>query len=93
MIFMYKRAVQKGIKEQCKKKATQRWNGIAKILKKKGLNAKCMSKFYLTVVQAILLCGAKSWVVNRREMDMLHSFLKRAIQNMTGKHISFINEK
>ena len=39
------------------KRARQRWNSVAKILKVEGANAKCMSKFYMTVVQAVLLYG------------------------------------
>ena len=46
-----------------------------------------MSKFYLTVVQAVLLYGANTWVIKKRDMDKLRSFHWRAIRYMTGKHI------
>ena len=60
---------------------------MAKILKDEGANAKTMSKFYLTVVQAVLLYGADTWVVSKRNMDSLRSFHKRAMRYMTGLHI------
>ena len=53
------------------RKARQRWNAIAKILKVEGSNAKTMATFYLTIVQAVLLYGADSWVVTKRDMDKL----------------------
>ena len=69
------------------KKARQRWNCIAKILKAEGTNAKTMSKFYMTVVQAVLLYGADTWVIKKSDMDSLRSFHKRAMRYMTGRHI------
>ena len=39
-------------------KARARWNSIARVLKEEGANARTMSKFYLTIVQAVLLYGA-----------------------------------
>ena len=46
-----------------------------------------MAKLYLTIVQAVLLYGAGSWTISRRNMDKLERFHKRAIRHMTGKHI------
>ena len=69
------------------KRAKNRWNSIAKILKREGANAICMARFYLTVVQAVLLYGADSWTVTERNMKKLDSFHKRAVRYMTGQHI------
>ena len=69
------------------RRARQRWNCIAKILKAEGANAKCMSKFYMTIVQAVLLYGADTWVIKKQDMDRLRSFHKRALRYMTGEHI------
>ena len=69
------------------KRARKRWNCIARILKVEGANAKCMSKFYLTVVQAVLLYGADTWVIKKQDMDRLRSFHWRAIRYMTGKNV------
>ena len=74
------------------KKAKNRWNCIAKILKREGANAVCMSRFYLTIVQAVLLYGADSWTITKPNMKKLESFHKRATRYMTGKHIRKIND-
>ena len=46
-----------------------------------------MTKFYLAIVQAVLLYGADTWVVSERDMGKLRSFHWRAIRYMTGCHI------
>ena len=69
------------------KRAKKKWNCIAKILKREGANAVCMEKFYLTIVQAVLLYGADSWVVKKEDLRKLQSFHSRAIRYMTGTHI------
>ena len=56
------------------KKARGQWNSIAKILKREGANAKCMARFYITVVQSVLLYGADSWTVSKRDHNKLQSF-------------------
>ena len=47
----------------------------------------CMGKFYLTIVQAVLLYGADSWVVKKGDMRKLQSFHHRAVRYMSGTHI------
>ena len=69
------------------KKARQQWNSIAKILKKEGASAKCMAKFYITVVQAVLLYGADSWTISQRNERKLISFHRRAVRYLTDSHI------
>ena len=75
------------------KKARSRWYGIAKVLKREGANAKCMAKFYLAVVQALLLYGAESWTISKRNLKKLESFHMRAIRHMTGSHIRCVNDE
>ena len=70
------------------KKARKTWGSIAKILKREGANAKTMGKFYVTVVQAVLLYGADSWVVSKGNMRKLQSFHRRAVRYMTNQHIT-----
>ena len=79
------------IEEQIKK-ARQRWGGIANILKREGANAKTMAKFYLTIVQALLLYGADSWTISKKNLQKLNSFHKRAVRHMTGRHIRKVGE-
>ena len=69
------------------KKARQKWNAIAKILKRDGANAKTIAKFYMAIVQAVLLYGSDSWTINKANWKKLNSFHKRATWYMTGEHI------
>ena len=69
------------------KKARQRWNCIARILKDEGANPKCMAKFYLTIVQSVLLYGAESWCISKGDLSRLNSFHLRAVRYLTGQHI------
>ena len=67
--------------------ARQKWNLIVNILKCEGANAACMSRFYMAVVQAVLLYGADSWSISEKNMRLLRGFHRRAIRYMTGNHI------
>ena len=51
-----------------------------------------MARFYLTVVQAVLLYGADSWCISKIDLGRLHSFHMRAVRYLTGKHIRKKNE-
>ena len=46
-----------------------------------------MAKFYITVVQVVLLYGADTWVISKRDMQKLKSFHNKAIRYITEKHI------
>ena len=41
----------------------------------------------MTVVQTILLYGADSWTITKRNMKRLEAFHHRAVRYMTGQHI------
>ena len=69
------------------RKARNQWNSIAGILKRDRANSKCIAKFYICVVQAVLLYGADSWTVSQRNKDKLQSFHRRVIRYITGTHI------
>lgn len=73
-------------------KARLRWGQIAKLLKREGAGAKCMGKFYLAVVQSVLLYGAESWVISNRDMLRLRSFHRRAVRYMNNDHIRKVGE-
>ena len=79
------------IKERLKG-ARRQWGCIARILKREGANSVCMARFYMAVVQAVLLYGADTWVVSDRNMDRLRSFHMRAARYMTGEHIRKVGE-
>ena len=46
-----------------------------------------MAKFYITVVQAVLLYGADTWTVSKKDRNKLQSFHRQATRYMTGSHI------
>ena len=69
------------------KRARSRWNSLVNILKREGADAKCMGRFYLVIVQAVLLYGADSWSISSRNMGKLRSFHNRTVRCITGDHI------
>ena len=74
------------------RKARARWGKLVNILKREGANAIIMSKFYMTIVQAVLLYGSDSWIIKERDLNKLRSFHNRAVRYMTGSHIQKIGD-
>ena len=68
------------------RKARGQWNCLVNILKREEANAVCMAKFYMAVVQAVLIYGAESWSITDRNMRRLRSFHHRVLRYLTGKH-------
>ena len=68
-------------------KARTTWGSIVNILKQEGANPKTMAVFYRTVVQAVLLYGAETWVVSDTNLKKLRAFHHRAVRYMTRCHI------
>ena len=69
------------------RKARARWTAVARALKREGADAYVMARFYMAVVQAVLLYGADSWTVSKRNMEALERFHKRTARHMTGCQI------
>ena len=74
------------------RKARNQWNCLARILKREGANAVCMGRFYLVVVQAVLLYGSDSWTITEGNLKRIRSFHNRAVRYLTGKHSCKRNE-
>ena len=68
-------------------RARRRWRDVARILKRGGADARAMAKFYLAIVQAVLLYGADSWTITKKDFAALERFHKRAVRHITGQHI------
>ena len=68
-------------------KARERWGMVMRVLKKSENNPKVMGRFYVAVVQAVLLYGAETWVVSDRNMRKLKSFHHKCARMISGKHI------
>ena len=58
---------------------------LQKMPKREGANAKTMAKFYMAVMQAVLLYGSESWAITKRNWGRLESFQKRAVRRTLGK--------
>jgi hypothetical protein len=50
---------------------------VGKLLCREGAKPETMAKFYLAVVQAVLLYGADTWIVSKRAINRLRSFHHR----------------
>jgi len=48
------------------KAARSKWMQLYRILSADGADCKTMAKFYLAIVQAVLLYGSESWVLTKR---------------------------
>ena len=69
------------------KRTQQQWWSVARVLKQDGASARTMVKFYIAVVQAVLLYGADLWTITRQDHAALERFHKRAAQHIIGRYI------
>ena len=56
------------IKDQVKK-VRSRWWRKAKLLKREGVSPFQMARFYMAIMQAVLLYGLVSWKITLRDME------------------------
>ena len=63
------------------------WGRISPVLKSDGVSPRCMGRFYLTIVQAVLLYSSESWVISRRLQRRLDTFHHRCARHMAHQHI------
>jgi hypothetical protein len=68
-------------------KARSTWGRMSPILRAANANPKVMARFYLAVVQAILLYGSESWVVSKSTLRRLETFHARCARHMAHQHI------
>ena len=55
--------------------------------KREGGDTYLMGRFYIVVVQAVLLYGAESWTISFREVEALERLQKKATIYMMKRHI------
>ena len=68
------------------RKARAKWARLSKILGREGVDAVIASKFYIAVVQSILLFGSETWVVTPRILNALEGFHHRVVaRRLTGR--------
>ena len=68
-------------------KAQQCWGRMRPILAADHASARTMGRFYMAVVQAVLLHGSSSWVISTRSQRRLDSFHHRCARYMAHRHI------
>ena len=61
------------------RKVSQVWGRLRKLLQREGVEMAVSEKFYCSVVQAVLLFGAETWVIMVPMMQVLE-----------GGHVSFL---
>ncbi len=69
------------------RKARERWAQVARVLVREDATARTMGYFYKTIVQAVLLYAAETWVPTERAMVALNSFHHRCARYIAGDHI------
>jgi hypothetical protein len=69
-------------------KARKKWGRFGKLLCGEGAKEpETMAKFYLAIVQAVLLYGADTWIVSKRAHNRLRSFHHHCARYITRRHI------
>ena len=63
------------------------WGRMHCVLSANGVCSKTMGRFYLSVIQQILLHGAESWVLSQSAIRLLESFHHRCARHMAHQHI------
>ncbi len=68
------------------RKAHATWARIGKVPRRENTPPTVAAKFYLAVVQAVLLYGSKTWVISPQAMVRLEGFHIRAAWRMAWRH-------
>ena len=68
--------------EQNLQKAQGKWGGLEKILGSEGENWRMMGRFYVAVVQAVIIFGSKTWLLIPWLDKSLESFHHCVVRRM-----------
>jgi hypothetical protein len=68
------------------RKARATWARVGKVLRGENASPTVAAKFYLPVVQAVLLYGSKTWVISPQAMARLERFHIRTAWRMAQRH-------
>jgi hypothetical protein len=68
------------------RKARAIWAWVEKVLWGENTSPTVAEKFYLAVVQAVLLSGSKTWIISLQTMARLEGFYIRAAWRMAQRH-------
>ena len=64
------------------RRARRKWGRLEDILRREGADKRIIGKFYVAVVQVVLLFGYKTWVLTPRLDKALKGFHHRETQRM-----------
>lgn len=67
-------------------KANARWAMVKKVLVRNQTTQHTMGHFYKAVVQAVLLYGSETWVLNTKTWSRLTAFQHRIDRSLAGEH-------
>jgi hypothetical protein len=68
-------------------KAKQQWGRLTKVLASAKGKPRTMAKFYMAIVQAVLLFGSETWALTKDMERRLDSFHHRCARHLTHRHI------
>ena len=66
------------------RRAQVKWGRLAKILGREGADRRTAGRFYVAVVQVVLLFGSETWVLTPWLEKFLEGFCHRAARRMAG---------
>ena len=66
------------------RRAQVKWGHLAKILEREGVDKRMSGRFYVEVVQAVLLFGSNTWVLTPWLKKFLEGFYHWVAQCMAG---------
>jgi hypothetical protein len=69
------------------KKARLRWGRIRRLLSRQDASPRTMARFYLAIIQSILLFGSETWVLSQRDLQRLESFHAKCARQMAHRYI------
>jgi hypothetical protein len=68
-------------------KAKQQWGRLTKVLASAKGKPRTMAKFYMAIVQAVLLFGSETWALTKEMEKRLISFHHRCARHLSHRHI------
>ena len=68
-------------------KARARWGRLARILSRDGAAPRVMGRFYLALVQSVLLYGSETWVLTDPMLEVLRTFHHRSARYISRMFI------
>ena len=66
------------------RKARAKWARLSKVLSSEGVSGRLAGRFYVAVVQSVLLFGSETWVITPRILQALQGFHHRIARRLSG---------